>query len=97
MGIGQTLKEGFPAAISEGPGAGGWNVHLYHLPLARDCAIGQAQFNIMPAHDKEDPKGMSEVVLNPILAAITNAVADATGKRFRDLPLKSEMIKASIS
>ena len=97
MGIGQTLKEGFPAAISEGPGAGGWNLHLYHLPLARDCAIGRAQFNIMPAHDKEDPKGMSEVVLNPVLAAITNAVADATGKRFRDLPLKSELIKASIS
>lgn len=97
MGIGQALKENFPAALADGPGAGGWNVHLYHPPLARDCAVGHAQFNIMPAHENEEPKGMSEVVLNPILSAIANAVADATGKRFRDLPLKSELIKASIS
>ena len=97
MGIGQALKEYFPKNLSQGPGAGGWNLHLYHPALAQDCALGHAQFNIMPAPDNEDPKGMSEVVLNPILAAIVNAVADATGKRFNNLPLLPEVIKAGLS
>ncbi len=96
MGIGQTLKEGFPTSIAEGPGAGGWNLHFYHVALARDCAVGRAQFNIMESPENEDPKGMSEVVLNPIPSAIANAIADATGKRFNSLPITPEVIKAAI-
>lgn len=97
MGIGQALKEDFPASISDGPGAGGWNLHRYQVALARDCALGRAQFHILSADQHDEPKGMSEVVLNPIPAAIANALADATGKRFYSLPLTPELIKATLS
>jgi CO/xanthine dehydrogenase Mo-binding subunit len=32
----------------------------------------------------------------PAAAALANAIADATGKRFRDLPLSRQRIKAAI-
>ena len=96
MGIGQTLIESFPLKEG-GPGQGTWNLHLYRVPLARDCALGRAQFNILPPHPGDEPRGMSEVVFNPVPAAIINAVADATGKRFRHLPLKSSDLKAALS
>jgi CO/xanthine dehydrogenase Mo-binding subunit len=50
----------------------------------------------MESPENEDPKGMSEVVLNPIPSAIANAIADATGKRFNSLPITPEVIKAAI-
>ena len=96
MGIGQTLMEQFPQSLADGPGAGNWNLHLYHVPLAKDCALGKTEFNILPSHPKEDPKGMSEVVFNPIASAIVNAVADATGKRFTTLPLTPDLIKSQL-
>lgn len=86
MGVGQALLEGFPSE-GDGPGQGSWNLHLYQVPLARDCAIGRTQFTILPADSSNKPKGMSEVVFNPVPAAIINAVADATGIRFTRLPL----------
>jgi CO/xanthine dehydrogenase Mo-binding subunit len=97
MGIGQALTEDFPAEGSEGPGSGGWNLNRYDVPLARHCALGHAQFNILASRPHEDPKGMSEVVFNPVPAAIVNAVADATGMRLTSLPLTAKVIKAAIS
>jgi nicotinate dehydrogenase subunit B len=40
--------------------------------------------------------GSGEAGQGPAAAAVANAVADATGHRFRDLPLSSERIKAAI-
>jgi nicotinate dehydrogenase subunit B len=40
--------------------------------------------------------GSGEAGQGPAAAAIANAIADATGKRLRDLPLSSERIKAAI-
>jgi CO/xanthine dehydrogenase Mo-binding subunit len=40
--------------------------------------------------------GSGEAGQGPAAAAVANAVADATGKRFRDLPLSRERIKAAI-
>ena len=40
--------------------------------------------------------GSGEAGQGPAAAAIANAVADATGHRFRDLPLSRERIKAAI-
>jgi CO/xanthine dehydrogenase Mo-binding subunit len=40
--------------------------------------------------------GSGEAAQGPAAAAVANAVADATGKRFRDLPLSKERIKAAI-
>jgi nicotinate dehydrogenase subunit B len=40
--------------------------------------------------------GSGEAGQGPAAAAVANAVADATGKRFRDLPISRERIKAAI-
>jgi CO/xanthine dehydrogenase Mo-binding subunit len=40
--------------------------------------------------------GSGEAGQGPAAAAVANAIADATGHRFRDLPLSSERIKAAI-
>ena len=37
-------------------------------------------------------KSMSESPFNPVAPALANAVADATGVRFRDLPLKPDRV-----
>lgn len=93
MGIGQALTE----SLSVGElfaGHGDWNLHLYHVPTAKQCAVGSTNFHILPA-TKDQPRGMSEVVFNPIPSAIVNAIADATGHRFRTLPVKpADIIKA---
>lgn len=96
MGVGQALTESFP--IDEaGPGQGDWNLHRYRVPLASDCALGKTKFNILPPHPEEDPRGMAEVTFNPIPAAIVNAIADATGKWLRRLPLTSDDVKAALA
>lgn len=97
MGIGQTLYEEFPQTDG-GPGAGLWNLHRYHLPLAREVAVRHQTLTLIPpisAH--EDPKGMAEVVLHPVPPAIANAIAHATGKRFRELPISAKKIKEALS
>jgi CO/xanthine dehydrogenase Mo-binding subunit len=40
--------------------------------------------------------GSGEAGQGPASAAIANAIADATGRRLRDLPLSRERIKAAI-
>ena len=40
--------------------------------------------------------GSGEAAQGPAAAALANAVASATGQRFRDLPLTRERIKAAI-
>ena len=43
------------------------------------------------------PLGAGEGSQGPAVAAIANAVAHATGKRLRDLPLDSGRIKAALA
>ncbi len=38
-----------------------------------------------PVDANETPKGMAEVVMIPVVAALVNAIFDATGHRFRSL------------
>ena len=88
MGIGQALMERLSLA-DKNPGHGDWNLHHYRVPRAADCALGAAEFHIVPSTARE-PKGMSEVVFNPVPAAIVNAIANATQKRFRTLPVEAD-------
>ena len=50
-----------------------------------------------PIAANERPKGMAEVVMNPVAAALINAIFDATGHRFRALPGTQEMIKGVLT
>ncbi len=96
MGIGQTLTEDL-SFDKQSAGQGELNLHLYKLPAARDCAVGTAKFNILEASSGDEPRGMSEVVFNPIPAAIANALADATQHRFKSLPIRKVDVKKALS
>ena len=64
------------------------------MPRASDVAVWKQSGDILPALSETDPpKGMAEVVMIPIVAALVNAIADATGHRFRDLPVRAENIR----
>lgn len=92
MGIGHALHEYLPL-YEDGPGNGTWNFNRYHLPLASDVAVWRQTSEIMPALSETDPpKGMAEVVMIPVVAALVNAISEATGHRFRDLPVRADNI-----
>jgi CO/xanthine dehydrogenase Mo-binding subunit len=40
---------------------------------------------------------MAEVVMNPVVAALVNAIFDATGHRFHSLPVTQERIKGVLT
>ncbi|HEX5842034.1 MAG TPA: xanthine dehydrogenase family protein molybdopterin-binding subunit [Pseudomonas sp.] len=96
MGIGHALLEEMPL-YEGGPGEGTWNFNRYQLPRAKDCAVWSQSAEIRPPLPPSDPaKGIAEVVMIPVVGAIVNAVAHATGKRFHDLPLTPARIKEAL-
>jgi len=93
MGIGHALHEYLPL-YEDGPGNGTWNFDRYHLPRARDVAVWRQTGDILPPlSDTDPPKGIAEVVMIPIVAAIVNGIAHAIGHRFTDLPVTPEKIR----
>jgi putative selenate reductase molybdopterin-binding subunit len=65
----------------------------YHIPAWADVPRTAVLF--AATVDRIGPfgaKSMSESPFNPVAAALANAVADATGVRFRDLPLKPDRV-----
>jgi CO/xanthine dehydrogenase Mo-binding subunit len=97
MGIGHALLEELPLHDG-GPGDGTWNFNRYQLPRAKDVAVWQQTAEILPPLSPSDPaKGIAEVVMIPVVGAIVNAVAHATGKRLRELPLSPARIKEALN
>jgi CO/xanthine dehydrogenase Mo-binding subunit len=97
MGIGHALLEELPLHEG-GPGDGTWNFNRYQLPRAKDVAVWQQTGEILPPLSPSDPaKGIAEVVMIPVVGAIVNAVAHATGKRLRELPLSPKRIKEALN
>ncbi|MCU1718222.1 xanthine dehydrogenase family protein molybdopterin-binding subunit [Pseudomonas sp. 5P_3.1_Bac2] len=96
MGIGHALLEEMPR-YEGGPGEGTWNFNRYQLPRAKHCAVWSQSAEILPPLSPSDQaKGIAEVVMIPIVGAIVNAVAHATGKRLRELPLTPARIKEAL-
>lgn len=97
MGLGHALLEEMPLHEG-GPAEGDWNFNRYRLPRAKDVAVWTQSAEILPPLSDSDPsKGIAEVVMIPIVAAIGNAVAHAIGKRVRDLPLTPARIKEALN
>ncbi len=97
MGIGHALFEHLPL-YEDGPGKGDWNFHRYTLPRAHDVAVWQQTGEILPPlSDTDPPKGMAEVVMIAVVPAIVNAIAHATGHRFRELPVTPDKIRAALT
>jgi CO/xanthine dehydrogenase Mo-binding subunit len=88
MGIGYALLEHLPLGEG-GAGEGNWNLNRYKVALAGDLPLGRMKLHVLPPLPPPDdhPKGIAEAVLCPIAPAIANAVADATQRRFRSLPI----------
>ena len=96
-GIGLALHEELPL-YEDGPGNGTWNFNRYHLPRGSDVAVWSQTTDILPAlSDSEPPKGMAEVVMIPIIAAVVNGIANAIGRRFRTLPVTPDQIQKALS
>jgi CO/xanthine dehydrogenase Mo-binding subunit len=93
MGIGHALHEFLPL-YEDGPGDGTWNFNRYTVPRASDVAVWSQTAEILPPlSDSDPPKGVAEVVMIPIVAAVMNAIAHAIGHRFRDMPVSAEKIR----
>jgi CO/xanthine dehydrogenase Mo-binding subunit len=96
-GIGLALHEELPL-YEDGPGDGTWNFNRYRLPRGSDVAVWAQTADVLPPlSDSEPPKGMAEVVMIPIIAAIVNGIAHAIDHRFRTLPVTPDRVLAVLS
>jgi xanthine dehydrogenase YagR molybdenum-binding subunit len=87
-GIGMALQEETLIDPRAGRAVNG-NLSEYHVPVNAD--IGSIELEVL---DEDDPhvnplgaKGIGEIGITGVAAAIANAVYHATGKRVRDLPI----------
>lgn len=97
MGIGHALYETMPL-YEGGPGDGNWNFHRYHLPRGSEVAVWKQTAELLaPLSDTDPPKGIAEVVMIPIVAAIVNGLHHAIGKRFHDLPVTPQKIREALA
>lgn len=94
MGIGYALLEDIPL-LDDGGGNGRWNLDRYHVALASDVPLGRMRLAVLPSRETTG-KGIAEAVLCPIAPAIANAVAFATGHRFRSLPITAQEVREAL-
>ena len=96
MGVGYALLENLPL-YEDGPGNGKWNLGQFVIARGSDLPLHDLEVEVLPPVDaSERPKGMAEVVMIPIVAALLNAIFDATGHRFQSLPVTQAMLKGAI-
>ena len=91
--VGYALLESLPL-YEDGPGNGEWNLGQYIVARGSDLPLHALEVEMLPPVDPgERPKGIGEVVMIPIVPALLNAIFDATGHRFRSLPVTQAMLK----
>ena len=96
MGVGYALLETLPP-YEDGPGNGKWNLGQYLVARGSDLPLDRLEVEVLPPVDADErPKGMAEVVMTPIVPALLNAIHDATGLRFRSLPVTQAMLKQAM-
>jgi len=97
MGVGYALFETLPP-YEGGPGNGQWNLGQYLVARGSDLPLRDLEIEVLPpVTPDEPPKGMAEVVMIPVVAAILNAIFDATGRRFQSLPVTQAMLKGALA
>jgi CO/xanthine dehydrogenase Mo-binding subunit len=95
MGIGYALLEDLPLEAG-GAGDGRWNLDRYQVALSADVPLARLNITTLGGGD-DTAKGIAEAVLCPIAPAIGNAIAHATGQRFRSLPITAADIRKALS
>ena len=97
MGVGYALLETLPP-FEGGPGNGQWNLGQYLVARGSDLPLHDLEIEMLPPlTPDEPPKGMAEVVMVPVVPAILNAIFDATGRRFRSLPVTTSLLKGVLA
>jgi CO/xanthine dehydrogenase Mo-binding subunit len=96
MGVGYALLEELPP-FEGGPGNGQWNLGQYLIARASDLPLRDLEIEMLPPLPNEAPKGIAEVVMIPVVAALLNAIYDATGRRFHSLPVTQSMLQGALS
>jgi CO/xanthine dehydrogenase Mo-binding subunit len=93
MSVGYALLETLPL-YEDGPGNGKCNLGQYLVARGSDLPLHELEIEVLPPVDAaEPPKGIAEVNMIPVVPALLNAIYDATGHRFRALPVTQAMIK----
>jgi putative selenate reductase molybdopterin-binding subunit len=91
MGIGFALTENFhvdSSGVMVNP-----NLRNYRIPTYAD--VPRTEVLLVDSSDSVGPmraKGMAECCINPVAPALANALENATGVRYRSLPLTPERI-----
>jgi CO/xanthine dehydrogenase Mo-binding subunit len=89
--LGATLYE--EMVIDEGGRVVNPKFRDYHLPSFADIPRTEVLFaDTIDAIGPMGAKSMSESPYNPVAAALGNALADATGIRFTDVPFKPDRL-----
>lgn len=97
MGVGYALLETLPP-FEGGPGNGRWDLGRYLVARGSDLPLRDLEIEMLkPLTPDEAPKGMAEVVMIPIVPALINAIHDATGHRFRALPVTANLLKGVLA
>ncbi|MFD9682715.1 molybdopterin-dependent oxidoreductase [Rhodococcus sp. NPDC059969] len=74
------------------------NLRNYRIPTYAD--VPRTEVILVDSSDSVGPlrsKGMAECCINPVAPALANALQDATGSRFRSLPLTPERIYTGLN
>jgi CO/xanthine dehydrogenase Mo-binding subunit len=95
MGIGNVLTETCPLG-NEGPGGGRWNLDRYQVSRLTDIPVQTLIALPPPNDDPGNARGIAEAVMCPIAPALLNALAMATGHRFRETPVTPEQIRGVV-
>jgi CO/xanthine dehydrogenase Mo-binding subunit len=96
MGVGHAFLETLPL-YEDGPGNGKWNLGQYLVARGSDLPLHDLEIEVLPPVDaNEKPKGMAEVVMIPVVAALLNAIFDAAGHRFQSVPVTQAMLKGAL-
>lgn len=96
MGVGYALLEDMPQDAAGG-GNGRWNLNKYHVALATDLPLNNIDLELLPPLEGDTTgKGIAEAVLCPIAPAIANAIHDATGQEFTNLPITASQIREAL-
>lgn len=95
QGIGMALRE--ELVFSEGRPV---NTTLMNYRVPRAVEMPEIESHYVETVDPSGPLGAKaggEHSINPTVGAIANAIADATGLRFHDLPLTPHKVRAAIA
>ncbi len=94
MALGWALMEDCPPGM-DGPANGTWNLGQYHVPRYGDLPLHNGYKEgarnqalvLLPPEGGAPGRGIAEAVMVSVAPAISNALKDATGRRFTSLPI----------